>query len=198
MPDEPFRIAPDEIEFSLAGVTLFLKTRPELFSPRRVDAGTEAMLKCVSFDSDDRVLDLGCGCGVVGILAAKLIGASRVFLVDSDPLAVECSKQNCIRNGVPETTVLLSDGFADFRETGLTKILSNPPYHTDFSVARRFILKGFNRLVIGGQMWFVTKREAWYRNRLAAVFGGVQVRQVDGYCVMMAEKRRNSYARRIR
>jgi len=49
------------------------------------------------------------------------------------------------------------------RATGFTKILCNPPYHTDFSVAKHFIEKGFNRLAIGGAMWMVTKAfEGYY------------------------------------
>ena len=184
------------IQADVKGVSLSLTTHPDLFSPRRIDAGTLAMLECVEFSAEDKVLDLGCGCGVVGICAAKLIGEENVFLTDSDPVAVEHAAMNARANGVPNLSVTLSDGFQDFREVGFTKILCNPPYHTDFSVARQFILKGFNRLVIGGRMWFVTKRDKWYRNKLAAVFGGVQVSEVNSYYVLSAEKRRDAYARR--
>lgn len=154
------------------------------------------MLGCVDFTPEDHVLDLGCGYGVVGICAAKLIGEDRVFLVDSNPLAVECAQQNAAANKVPGLSVTLSNGFTDFREVGLTKILCNPPYHTDFSVARQFILKGFNRLVIGGSMCFVTKRDKWYRNKMGAVFGGVRVQELNSYYVISAEKRRDSYAKK--
>lgn len=155
------------------------------------------MLSCVEFAADERVLDLGCGYGVVGILAAKLIGQQNVFLTDADPAAVECAKANAAANGVPDVSVTLSDGFADFHETGFTKILCNPPYHTDFAVAKRFILKGFNRMAIGGTMSFVTKRDKWYRNKMGAAFGGVNVTQANGYYVISAEKRRDSYARKV-
>lgn len=45
------------------------------------------------------VLDLGCGSGILGILAKKL-GANRVVAVDNDPLAVEVAQENAIRNNV--------------------------------------------------------------------------------------------------
>lgn len=183
-------------ETEIKGVRLSLATEPGLFSPSRLDKGTQALLDCVSFDADDRVLDLGCGCGVVGICAARLIGADRVFLIDNDPAAVACAEANAMANGCPELSVTLSNGFENFHETGFTKILSNPPYHADFAVPRQFILKGFNRLNIGGQMWFVTKRDKWYRNRLQAVFGGVRVVVQDSYFVLMAEKRSHQYAKK--
>ena len=181
---------------TVKGIDLNLVTHPDLFSPRRIDAGTLTMLDCVDFVSGDRVLDLGCGCGVVGITAAKIIGEENVFLFDVDAMAVQISKRNAEANALPDLSVTQSDGFRDFRETGFTKILCNPPYHTDFSVARHFILKGFDRLKIGGEMWFVTKRDKWYRNKFAAVFGGVHVIERNSYYVITAEKRRDSYARK--
>jgi 16S rRNA (guanine1207-N2)-methyltransferase len=152
------------------------------------------MLSVVEFTGDDRVLDLGCGYGVAGILAARLIGADRVVMIDSSAEAIRLSRRNAARNGVEGIRIEQSDGFADSRESDFTLILSNPPYHDDFSVAKRFIEKGFNRLVIGGRMVMVTRRRTWYRNKLASIFGGVSISEVDGYRVFMAEKRRFSYA----
>ena len=70
-------------------------------------------------------------------------------------------------------------------------ILSNPPYHTDFAVAKGFIEDGFKKLLVGGKMVMVTKRLDWYRNKLSSVFGGVTVKEKDGYYVFLAEKRGN-------
>jgi ribosomal protein L11 methyltransferase len=47
------------------------------------------------------VLDLGCGSGILGIAAARL-GAARVVALDTDPVAVEATRQNAARNGVSE------------------------------------------------------------------------------------------------
>lgn len=184
------------IETHINGTSLTLETRPQLFSPRRPDAGTLAMLSCVELKPGDRLLDLGCGYGLVGIYAATILGAENVCMIDVDPVAVEMARKNTDANDVAGVTCSVSDGFLDFDETGFTKILSNPPYHTDFSVAKHFILKGFNRLQIGGEMWFVTKRENWYRNKLKSVFGGTQLHRVDGYCVFRSEKRSETYSRR--
>lgn len=46
-----------------------------------------------------RVLDFGCGSGLVGIAAAKA-GAESVVCCDTDPLALEACKINALRNGV--------------------------------------------------------------------------------------------------
>lgn len=51
------------------------------------------MLSVIDFENDDKVLDLGCGYGVVGILAAKLIGAENVVMVDVDETAVRTATE---------------------------------------------------------------------------------------------------------
>jgi 16S rRNA (guanine1207-N2)-methyltransferase len=183
------------IRAAIADVELALETAPGLFSPDRLDAGTAAMLAAVSFEPNDKVLDLGCGYGVVGLYAATVVGPDRVWMVDNDPRAVSLSGRNAERNGLGGVHVLLSDGLDALPETGFTKILCNPPYHADFAVPKRFIEKGFNRLALGGALWMVTRREAWYRNKLSAIFGGVRVRPANGYVVFEAVKKSASYAK---
>lgn len=180
-----------QIEEQVQGVNLVLQTNEEVFSPSAVDKGTRAMLSFVEFQAEDKVLDLGCGCGVVGILAAKQIGAEKVVMCDVSENAVQLSEQNAEANGVTGVTIRLSDGLKDVSENGFTLILSNPPYHTDFAVAKGFIEEGFKKLAIGGKMIMVTKRLDWYQNKLSSVFGGVTVKEKDGYYVFIAEKRGN-------
>jgi 16S rRNA (guanine1207-N2)-methyltransferase len=182
------------IRANVAGIQLCLETDPRLFSPREVDAGTLAMLACVQLGSSDKVLDLGCGCGIVGIVAAKLIGAERVYLIDSDALAIEVAARNARLNGLERLTVVQSDGFNDFQEAGFTQILCNPPYHVDFRVPKHLIHKGFNRLLVGGTMWMVTQRQAWYRNKLRSTFGDLREHRHPPYTVFEATKRSPSYA----
>jgi 16S rRNA (guanine1207-N2)-methyltransferase len=170
------------------------RTEDGIFSPRWIDKGTLAMLDTVEFSDGDKVLDLGCGCGAVGILAARLIGAGNVCMSDADPLAVRYSAINAALNGVADVKIYCSDGFKDIPEKDFTLILTNPPYHTDFSIAKSFIEKGFNRLCIGGKLVMVTKRDLWYRKKLTSIFGGTRVKQVNGYFIFTAEKKGYAYA----
>ncbi|MBR6767228.1 MAG: methyltransferase [Clostridia bacterium] len=176
------------------GHRIELQTRSGLFSPEHVDRGTLAMLSIAHFEQGMQVLDLGCGCGVVGIAAAKICGEENVTLCDIDPIAVETASANARLNGVPGVKVIVSDGLKQVDAAGFDMILSNPPYQTDFSVAKAFIEKGFNRLKIGGTLLMVTKRRDWYRNKIAAVFGGVRIHEIDGYFVFEAQRRTSSYA----
>ena len=180
------------MKFTLNGIELDLDTTPDLFSPNAPDKGTLAMLNAVEITPTDKVLDLGCGCGIVGVYAAKITGAHNVTMTDVNPIAAETAKQNAIKNNVPDITVLCGNGCENVQDTDYTLILSNPPYHTDFSVAKSFIEGAYRHLAVGGRMVMVTKRLDWYKNKLTSVFGGVKVTESDGYYVFLSEKRPRS------
>lgn len=173
-------------------IDLKFETDHMLFSPSAIDEGTLAMLSVVDFKPGDRVLDLGCGYGAVGILAAKLVGEENVVMCDVSRRAVEYARKNALLNGVPHIGIQCSDGYAQVEERDFSIILSNPPYHADFSVPKRFIEGGFKRLALGGRFVMVTKRLLWYKNKLTTVFGGVRVYEINDYYVFVAEKRTSS------
>jgi 16S rRNA (guanine1207-N2)-methyltransferase len=182
------------ITAEIKGTKLNFHTKAGVFSPDKIDKGTLAMLSAVELSASDKVLDLGCGYGAVGIWAASVIGSDRVVMCDIDEACVTLSENNAQMNGLGGIKTAVSDGFRNLDDTDFTLILSNPPYHTDFSVAKHFIEKGFNRLKIGGKMVMVTKRKQWYKNKLTAIFGGVKTQETDGYFVFCAEKRGMKYA----
>ncbi len=61
----------------------------------------------------DRMLDVGCGSGILAICAAKL-GAAKCFACDIDPAAVRIAGENAVLNGVEVTVdTAMSDLLAD-------------------------------------------------------------------------------------
>lgn len=173
---------------------LQLETAPTLFSPRRADPGSLAMLSQLAWPPPERetplrILDLGCGYGLVGLVLATALPTAEVLMTDVDPVAVACARRNAERLGLGQVQVQRSDGFDDIAARDFDLILSNPPYHTDFAIASRFIQGAWRHLRLGGQLYMVTKRREWYRRRITAVFGGLSLRLVDGYCVFVSDKR---------
>ncbi|MBP5492314.1 MAG: methyltransferase [Clostridiales bacterium] len=180
------------------GEEIRIKTDSSLFSPRGQDAGTRLMLSHVELKEGDKVLDLGCGVGIVGLWAARRIGGENVVLTDIDPKAVAISHENFEQNSINGATFVCGPDLSAVPDNDFTWILSNPPYHTDFSVAKAFIEKGFNRLKTGGCMVLVTKRKEWYKNKMIAIFGGVKIYEQDGYFVFISVKKSDKYAKKIR
>lgn len=189
-----------DIKFSteIKNIPLQFQTDKKLFSPNAVDTGTLAMLSKINFKENDKVLDLGCGYGVVGILAAKLTTPQNVVMCDISPTAIKYSKINAALNCVPDIDIQLSNGFENISYNDFTLILSNPPYHTDFSVAKHFIETSFHKLVVGGRIVLVTKRLSWYKNKIISTFGGVKIYEINGYYIFIAEKRNNNIQKKYK
>jgi 16S rRNA (guanine1207-N2)-methyltransferase len=167
---------------------MMFSTHLDLFSPLGADLGTLSMLSKVSLKGNEKVLDLGCGYGFVGIYLKTIYPDIEIHMVDNDPLAIEYARKNIKSNNF-DLKVWLSNGMIDVEDNDYDLILSNPPYHEDFSVPKNFIEKGFLKLNIGGSMIMVVKRLLWYKNKLTSIFGGVQVNEIDGYFVLISEKR---------
>lgn len=178
---------------NVLGLNLSFKTNQNCFSPRSVDKGTLAMLSYLELKPGLKTLDLGCGYGVVGIYCAKSAEQLTIVMSDINKDALIYAKQNILLNDASDIKLIQSDGFENIDETGFDLILSNPPYHADFSVPKKFIEKGFNRLKPGGAMLMVTKRKEWYKNKFISIFGGVRIFESDGYFVFMAMRNSLSY-----
>lgn len=189
-------ITENRIRMTWKDKELLFETDSVLFSPRYPDPGTLFMLKNVDFSPSDKVLDLGCGYGLVGVIAALTVPGENVFMTDIEPSAALFSRRNLGHNGITGVTVVTGSALEGIEEKDFTLILSNPPYHTDFSVAKAFIEKGFNRLAVGGKMIMVTRRKEWYKNKLASIFGGVRILEEDGYFLFVSEKRSPTYAKK--
>mgnify|MGYP002539634546 CR=1 FL=1 len=118
------------ISANIKNIPLVFKTDETIFSPKAVDTGTLAMLSVIDFSPNDKVLDLGCGYGVVGILASKLIGGENVSMCDISETAVQYSKINAELNQIKNVDIKVSDEYENIEDSDFTLILSNPSPNT--------------------------------------------------------------------
>jgi len=177
------------VEWHYDGFDYVFYTLDSLFSYKQVAIGTQQMIKHICLQSDSKVLDLGCGYGVVGIWVAHTIGSKNVVMSDVNVDALEVAAENVTANNLDKIRIVQSDGFDNIHDVDFTLIMSNPPYHTDFSVAKAFIEGSYRHLQMGGWLVMVTKRFNWYKNKIHSVFGGVRWIESSGYYVFMAQKR---------
>ncbi len=63
-----------KLEIETRGLMLLIRTQVGVFSWERLDTGTRLLLDAMEVHAGERVLDLGCGYGVLGLVAARLAG----------------------------------------------------------------------------------------------------------------------------
>ena len=174
-------------------IHLKFETNDKVFSPKGIDIGTVCMLSVLELSPTDKVLDIGCGYGFVGIYISQFINPNQITMSDISKEALSLSKSNLELNGIQGVKIVKSDGLSNIEESGFSIILSNPPYHEDFSVPKKFIEDGYKKMIVGGKFYMVTKRKEWYKKKLISVFGGTKIVEINGYYVFVSEKREQRY-----
>jgi 16S rRNA (guanine1207-N2)-methyltransferase len=119
---------PRKAEFSLNvnGMPLHFETIAGVFSKKGLDKGSEVLLKHMKLPEKGDILDLGCGYGVIGIVAAISRPKCKVTLADINQRAVRISKKNLKENGVENGEAVKSDLFKNL-DGKFDCILCNPP-----------------------------------------------------------------------
>lgn len=134
------------------------ETKTGLFSKNEVDPGTTMLIEKMEINPTDTVLDLGCGFGSIGIVAANLAIRGKVYMVDVDIRAIKYSKINAKLNGVKNVEILASDGFEKLADLQFDKIVSHPPTHAGNETLVEFIEGSKKHLKPGGLLYFVTEK----------------------------------------
>jgi 16S rRNA (guanine1207-N2)-methyltransferase len=172
-------IAPDtwyEFEIVVRGQTLRLRSLPGVFAHDRLDEGTRLLVEAIEPPIGARVLDIGCGSGAIGLLAARL-GAAQVDLVDASLLAVAAAQENIRQNQVAGARAFACDGVPADRRGWYDLILTNPPFHVgkavDYEVAHAFIGQARRALKDGGQFVLVANQFIRYDQLLRSAFAHV-------------------------
>lgn len=147
---------PPEIMHDAGPRILRLCSRHGLFSSKAIDDGTALLLReLASAPMQDRVLDVGCGYGAIGLsLAARWPGA-QVALVDADIRAVEATQENAGRNSLVNATVALSPGLRDAPPGPYDLIVANLPAQAGNDALDELLLECRDALAPGGSVVFV-------------------------------------------
>ncbi len=135
-----------------------IESRPGNFSHGELDEGTLALSECSDLNPTDKIIDLGCGNGVIGIGASKVLREGCALLVDSNIRSVRQARENVIRNEAEENCFcLVGKDLACIPDRSIDRVLTNPPYFGNFSISELFIREAERVLKPGGFLYLVTK-----------------------------------------
>jgi 16S rRNA (guanine1207-N2)-methyltransferase len=156
---------------AVAGGTRPWQGLPGLFAKSGLDAATELLVGALDAPRGRKVLDFGCGTGV--ITQALVHSGLQVTASDADALAVEITRRN-----VPEAEVVLSDCWHGLRGRRFDRVVSNPPIHSgkmeDYTVLRALMAPEY--LAPRGDLWLVIQRQVPVERLLAERFKQVELK----------------------
>jgi 16S rRNA (guanine1207-N2)-methyltransferase len=171
-----------EVAVQVGGERFNYVTKPGIFSWRRLDDGTRLLIEILHahpLRPDDQVLDVGCGCGVLTLIAARQARDGHVTGVDVDCRAVEATRRTLALNQVANAEALLSDCGEAVQSRSFTAVITNPPFHqeraTTRAIADQIIREAARLLCKGGRLYLVANSFLRYKPMIENAFGDAQV-----------------------
>ncbi len=172
------------ITVQIGNLTLEFNTDSGVFAKNRLDFGTKLLTDTVYADyrTNDsqphgRLLDLGCGYGVVGITFKRLYPALEVVMTDINERAVELARLNAAANQTRYVDIRQGDGFAAIdQQEKFDLIVTNPPVRAGKKTVYAFFDGSFKHLKPGGRLYVVLQ------NKQGAPSARQYLKQLFGNC----------------
>lgn len=165
------------IRDNLRGMDYEFRTDAGVFSKGGVDFGSKLLIETMDIASGERVLDVGCGYGPIGLVAARLADPGMVTMIDINERAVQLAKENAKQNRISNVEILVSDLFETVKGRTFHTILTNPPIRAGKETVHRIFAEAKEHLEPGGKLWVVIQKKQGAPSaytRLEELFGSVE------------------------
>ncbi|MBL6987142.1 MAG: methyltransferase [Methylobacter sp.] len=177
IPPNPYPVC-----YRLENTDYLISNHANVFSRDSLDIGTRFFLQHLpSRQGAYDVIDLGCGNGLIGLIAAERSPEATVCFVDESYMAVASAKDNFYRVFEEQRMAIfcVGDGLMELEPESADLILCNPPFHQQNTVGDQIAVSLFkqSRRVLrkGGELWVIGNRHLGYHNYLDRIFGGHSV-----------------------
>lgn len=176
---------------------LQLQAGPNVFARDTFDIGARFFIEqFVQLPQADRIADLGCGNGVLGIVAKQKMPAAQIEFFDESYQAIAAAEKNYSLNILSElrsdAKFHVDDIFANYAAESFDLILCNPPFHQGHVVgdhiAWQMFVQSKQYLRSGGELWIVGNRHLDYHIKLKKIFGNCRQIAANAKFVVLAAR----------
>jgi 16S rRNA G1207 methylase RsmC len=184
-----------QIHVPLAGKTYELTTSNGIFSPERIDAGTQVLLANVpSAPPGGDILDLGCGWGPIALTLALESPHATVWAVDVNERALDLVRRNADHLGLTNVNAVRPEDVPS--AVAFTGIRSNPPIRVGKDELHSMLTFWLPRLEAGSDAWLVVQKnlgsdslQRWLDGSLPVDFSVTRASTNKGYRVLRVRRR---------
>ena len=180
-----------KISQRISGKEFEFYTASGIFSKKKIDMGTLVLAESIALGKNSKVLDVGCGIGILGIVAAKLFNAN-VVMTDINKRAVMLAKMNVKLNGI-NAEIFQGNLYEKIKDDDFDCVISNPPQNAGKEVCFQLIAESKNHLKPNGTLQIVARHNKGGKTlskKIEEVFGNVNVlAKKSGYSVYLSVKK---------
>ncbi|TAL46296.1 MAG: class I SAM-dependent methyltransferase [Salinibacterium sp.] len=182
------------IHARIAGRDTELVTANGVFSPERIDAGTQVLLANVPAPAPGgNLLDLGCGWGPIALTLALESPRATVWAVDVNERALDLVRANAAKLSIANINAVTPENVP--ADIGFTTIWSNPPIRVGKGELHNLLETWLPRLEKGSDAWLVVQRnlgsdslQRWLAATFPSELNVTRAATSKGYRVLRARK----------
>ena len=157
-------------------------TASSVFSKRRIDPGTRLLIESMVLPKTGCVLDIGCGYGVVGIVAASLNRNLSVIMSDVNIRAVRLAKKNLELNKIVNAQVRYGYMYEPVESLFFNCVLSNPPVSAGMETVKTIVKEAPKIMADKATFQMVI------RSKIGAKFLPALFEETFGNCAVLARE----------
>nr|WP_314417789.1 23S rRNA (guanine(1835)-N(2))-methyltransferase RlmG [uncultured Erwinia sp.] len=162
----------------LDGTDYRIHNHANVFARGGLDIGARFFMENLPEDIDGEIVDLGCGNGVIGLMALRQNPLAQVHFIDESYMAVASSRLNVESNCPDDLTrceFRVNNVLAGYPSDRLHAVLCNPPFHQQNAVTDHIAWQMFRDarrcLQYGGELRIVGNRHLDYYHKMKKLFG---------------------------
>lgn len=147
-----------EINEIVNGISFTFYTDNGVFNKKGLDYGTRVLLENINLKNKTTFLDVGCGCGPIGIYISKYSNNNIVDMIDINENAINLVKKSLVKNKLENAHVYISDVYENVHNK-YDVIITNPPIHAGKKKVYEIIKNANNYLNNDGELWVVIRKD---------------------------------------
>ncbi|AYZ30382.1 23S rRNA (guanine(1835)-N(2))-methyltransferase RlmG [Serratia sp. FDAARGOS_506] len=170
--------AAETTDWTLDGTDWLIHNHANVFSRGSLDIGARLFMEHLPRGLNGHIVDLGCGNGVIGLMALAQNPEAQVTFVDESYMAVASSELN-VEHNLPQELdrcqFEVNNALAGIERESVQAVLCNPPFHQQHAITDHTAWQMFcdakRCLQVGGELRIVGNRHLDYHQKLKRLFG---------------------------
>lgn len=150
-----------------------------IFSREKLDIGTRFFLQHVPIGNFEKILDLGCANGIVGIRARLLNPHAQVIFADESWMAILSAQKNFETHTGATGKFIWTNCYENQESNSIDLVLCNPPFHQQTTIgdfiAQQMFQDSFSTLKKGGRLLVIGNSHLGYQVKMKKMFGNSRI-----------------------
>ncbi len=180
-----------KIDVKVKDTSFSFYTDDGVFNKKGLDYGTRVLLENIDLENKNSFLDVGCGCGPIGIYIAKQSDSYTVDMIDVNEKAVTLTDKSIKLNSLSNAKSFVSNVYENVH-TKYDMILTNPPIHAGKKVVYEIIRDGYNYLNEKGELWIVIRKDQGAKSLIkdmSDIYNFEIIKRDNGFYILKAIKK---------